>query len=41
MQYWIQLGVGAVAGIAVIFVAFEGLRIFAAWRRANGEPADL
>ncbi|MDR3536016.1 MAG: hypothetical protein P4L71_05910 [Acetobacteraceae bacterium] len=41
MQYWIELSVGAVAGIAVIFVAFEGVRIFVAWRRANAETADL
>ena len=36
MQHWIELTMGTIAAVAVIASAFEGLRIWAAWRRSGG-----
>jgi hypothetical protein len=41
MQYWIELGIGLVAAVAVMVVAYEGVRIFAAWRRSGSEAQNL
>lgn len=32
---WIELGTGLIAAIAVFACAFEGIRIWAAWRRTE------
>ena len=35
MQHWIELAVGLIAAVAVFASAFEGIRIWAAWRRSE------
>lgn len=37
MQYWIELGILFSAAAAMIGVAYEGLRIYAAWRRNQSQ----
>ncbi len=40
MQYWIELSLGLAAGVAVVFMTFEGVRIYSAWRRSDSRAAN-
>jgi len=36
VQHWIDLAIGAIAAVAVIGSAFEGVRIWTSRRRSDG-----
>jgi hypothetical protein len=41
MSYWLELGVGFIAAVSVIVVAYEAFRILAEARRSVPEATDL